>query len=104
MDYQEFLASLSDPAPPLGANVALRALWYDANERADSALRAAESDDSYSTMRARAYLHRKSGNEYAAQKCYWLCGAPVWTESLESEWEDIARTIMVETIVERAYL
>lgn len=104
MDYVEFVASLEAKAPPVSANVALRALWYDANDRGESAMRAALSDDSYATMRARAYLHRKAGDEFAAQKCYWLSGASAWVGSLPSEWEDIARSIMIETIVENSYL
>ncbi|MEM7405749.1 MAG: hypothetical protein AAF458_10680 [Pseudomonadota bacterium] len=104
MDFDQFVASLGQQAPPVEANVALRALWYDANGRDDSAMRAAKSDDNYATLRVRAYLYRKDGDERAARRAYWQAGVEPWSGSHQAEWEDIARAVMIETIVERSYL
>ena len=103
-DYAGFIASLEGNAPPLAAGPALRALWYDAKGRDDSARRAADADDSHSCIRVRAYLNRKAGETSAARRFYWLSGSKPWQGSPESEWEDIARTVLVEVIVERSYL
>jgi len=104
LDYDGFVASLKDAAPPLAASPALRALWYDANERPESALRAANADESHSCLRVRAYLSRKAGDARGARRHYWRSGSTQWQGSWESEWEDIVRGVLVEVIVERSYL
>lgn len=104
MEYTEFISSLADEKPPDAGHVALRALWYDANGRGDSAVRAISNDSSYPSLRVRAYLARKSGIENDILKGYWKCGVDRWQGSFESEWEDIVRTILVQIVVERSYL
>jgi hypothetical protein len=104
LDYDGFVASLQGMAPPLTAGPALRALWYDANDRHESALRAANADESHSCLRVRAYLGRKAGDARGAQRHYWLSGSTPWQGTSESEWEDIVRGVLVEVIVERSYL
>lgn len=104
LDYEGFVASLTNPAPPLAAGPALRALWYDANGRTDSASRAANADQSHSALRVRAYLARKAGDARGAQRHYWLSGNKPWQGTPEREWEDIVRSVLVEVIVERSYL
>lgn len=103
MSYEQFLQSLSDPRPPVELEVALRALWHDANDRADSAMRIAEYDESHFCMRVRAYLYRKAGDENNAQLWYWRSGATRWTDSPRSEWEDIVQSILTERVVSNAY-
>lgn len=104
LNYDGFVASLAKAIPPSSAGPALRALWYDANGRADSAHRAANADASHSCLRVRAYLSRKAGDDRAAKRHYWLSGNQVWEGSCESEWEDIVRAVLVEVVVERSYL
>ena len=104
LDYESFVASTRASVPPVGANAALRALWHDANGNTESALRAALADDSHSSLRARAYLHRKAGDTHAARRAYWLCGTTAWDGDFASEWEDIVRSVLVEVVVERSYL
>lgn len=103
LDYQGFITSLGDPAPPLAGPLALRALWYDAAGRPDSAARAAAGDDSHSGLRVRAYLARKAGDADAARHWYWHCGMPAWSGSNDAEWRDIVHTILVQQVVEQAY-
>ena len=103
MDYESFIRSLGDKVPPIEANVAMRALWYDANDVPASAMRAAMSDESHMCVRVRAYLCRKTGDHRGAQRWYWRCGIDPWTGPVKDEWEDILRNILVEVVVERAY-
>ena len=103
MDYDQFIGSLANQAPPIEANIAMRALWYDANDKPESALRTAMADNSHTSLRVRAYLCRKTGDDRAAKRCYWQCGVTVWQGSYASEWEDIVRNVLVELVVERAY-
>ena len=103
MDYQQFLQSLSEPSPPADAELALRALWFDANDRPESAMRSAEFDASHFCQRVRAYLYRKAGDSNNAQLWYWRSGATRWTGSSRSEWEDIVKTILAERVVTNAY-
>jgi hypothetical protein len=103
MSYEQFLQSLADSAPPADAELALRALWFDANNRPESATRAAQSDTSHFCQRVRAYLYRKAGDSNNAQLWYWRSGATRWTDSSQSEWEDIVKTILAERVVTNAY-
>ena len=103
MSYEQFLQSLAEPAPPVDAEMALRALWFDANNRAESAVRAAQFDSSHFCQRVRAYLYRKAGEDNNAQLYYWRAGATRWAGSTQSEWEDIVQTILAERVVTNAY-
>lgn len=101
--YEHFLATLSESAPPAELELALRALWFDANGRADSAMRAARNDPSHLGLRVRAYLHRKAGDADEARLWYWRSGATPWPGSPESEWRDIVHTVLTERVVRDAY-
>ncbi len=101
--YEAFVQSLEDPTPPVTVGNALRALWFDARGEAESAHRAAHGDDSHGCLRARAYLARKAGDEREAQRRYYYAAVRPWPGSLASAWEDIARSVLVEQLVEQAY-
>lgn len=103
MSYQQFLQSLSEPYPAIDLEVALRAMWFDANQRPESAIRAAEFDKGHYCQRVRAYLYRKAGDENNAQLLYWRSGTKPWSGSSESEWQDIVQSIIAERIVASAY-
>ncbi|MCP5155099.1 MAG: hypothetical protein H6983_13085 [Ectothiorhodospiraceae bacterium] len=103
MTFDAFVRSLAEPAPPPDCEVALRALWYDANGRTDSAVAAAEFDTGHLCRRVRAYLHRKAGDTGNAELWYWRAGTTPWVGSLEDEWADIVHTILAERVVANAY-
>jgi hypothetical protein len=102
--YEQFLATLSEAAPPPDLEPALRALWYDANGRADSALRAAMNDPGHLGLRVCAYLHRKAGRAEEARLWYFRSGAAPWQGSPGSEWQDIVHTVLTERVVRDAYI
>ena len=103
MLFEDFVRTLEAERPPTDIEVALRALWYDAKGQPKSAWRAAEFDESHACKRVRAYLFRKAGDQHKARLWYWKCGAPDWEGSLESEWEDIVKSILIERPVANAY-
>ena len=103
MDFPAFVETLKADAPPPDAEVALRALWYDARDQPESAMRAASFDDNHLCKRVRAYLYRKQGEVHEARLWYWRSGAREWEGSLESEWEDIVKAVLIERPVTNAY-
>lgn len=103
MSYRQFLDSLTDPEPSADIEPALRALWYDANGRAESAMRAAAADSGHTCKRVRAYLYRKAGDAGQAQLWYYRSGAAPWTGTTQSEWEDIVQTVLADRVVANAY-
>jgi hypothetical protein len=103
LDLASFEHSLEQDRPPMQANMALRALWYDAKGVVESAIRAADSDQGLATLRVRAYLYRKAGEHSKTRVAYWKAGAAPWEGSTESEWRDIVQSILVEFPVASAY-
>jgi hypothetical protein len=101
--FEAFQRSLQEAQPPQTLNAPLRALWFDARGEPASAARAASADTSHTTLRVRAYLARKFADQHEITRCYYYAGVKPWTGSLESEWEDIVRAVLVEQIVEQAY-
>ena len=59
MTYEEFNASLAQPAPP-ALPATLVALWHDAHGNWDEAHRVAQDVDDASGAWVHAYLHRKA--------------------------------------------
>jgi hypothetical protein len=103
VSYDAFIDSLAGEAPPADAELALRALWYDARGRAESAIRAAEAGNDHACKRVRAYLCRKAGDVHGARLWYWRSGASPWSGTPQSEWEDIVKTVLAERVVTNAY-
>ena len=103
LDLDAFVQSLDASQPPITLNMALRALWFDAKDKPESALRAARADPSLACLRVLAYLQRKSGQDGAARVSYWKAGATPWEGDHESEWRDIVQSILVEFPVASAY-
>lgn len=93
MDFDAFRASLSAPAPPDGLSPALRALWQDARGHWDRAHEIAQDMPGPDGAWIHAYLHRKEGDPENAAYWYRRAGKPVCRESLEAEWETIARDL-----------
>lgn len=94
MTYAQFRASLGQPAPPAGLDVALRALWYDAQGDWDNAHRLAQDDPRPQGAWVHAYLHRKEGDLGNAGYWYSRAGRRRPQTDLDEEWETIARALL----------
>ena len=93
MDLAGFHASLSAPEPP-ALSPALRALWLDAQGNWDGAHDSAQADEGGAGDWVHAYLHRKEGDPGNAAYWYRRAGRPVCRETLEAEWETIAKALL----------
>jgi hypothetical protein len=96
MNLVAFRQSLADPAPPTGLGPALEALWHDARGDFDRAHQLAQSDEGGSGDWVHAYLHRKEGDAGNAAYWYRRAGRPFCRETLDTEWDEIARALMAE--------
>lgn len=94
MTLGEFLARLSDAAPPSGVHPLLAALWHDAKGDWDAAHRLAQDEDDRSGAWVHAYLHRKEGDEANAGYWYRRAGRPHCRLSLDDEWREIAEALL----------
>lgn len=90
----EFKASLSGaaPAPQFGAPLA--ALWWAAKGNWDEAHRIVQDEPTADAAWVHAYLHRLEGDLGNAGYWYRRAAKPVAGGSLESEWEQIASTLV----------
>lgn len=95
-DIETFRTSLTGNTPPPGLSLALQALWHDARGDWHAAHRAAQDDDSIDGSWVHAYLHRKEGDLANAGYWYRQAGRPVATGSLDAEWEQITRVLLLE--------
>ena len=93
MTVDEFRATLSSTPPP-PASALLLALWHDARGDWEKAHALAQDVDDASGAWVHAYLHRKEGDLGNAGYWYRRANQPIATDSLESEWDRIARSLL----------
>ena len=95
MTVDEFRQSLSEAAPPEGADLALQALWWAGKadwERAHRCAQQREGDPRCDLVHA--YLHRQEGDAANARYWYRRAGRPFPEVSLEAEWQEIAARLL----------
>lgn len=94
MNLEEFKSTLSDNAPPAGISATLLALWYDGKDDWQQAHLIAQDLPTKEGSWVHAYLHRKEGD--AGNANYWYNRAGQWMPdySLETEWEEIVKTLL----------
>ena len=93
MTLEQFRATLSSHSSPAVAP-ALQALWYDARGDWDTAHEMANGVKDETGAWVHAYLHRKEGDLGHAAYWYDRAGQPVATDSLDAEWDRIARALL----------
>jgi hypothetical protein len=93
----EFRASFSGAAPAPGLDAPLAALWWAANGGWDAAHRLVQDEATAGAAWVHAYLHRVEGDLGNAGYWYRRAAKPVAKDSLESEWERIASTLLEGT-------
>jgi hypothetical protein len=86
-EFRQTLAAASPPPLP----TLLRALWHDAKGDWDEAHRIAQDVTGADGAWVHAYLHRKEGDLSNARYWYGQAGHPDATDTLEAEWDRIAR-------------
>lgn len=85
MDHSTFTASLAAAEPPMGLDLALQALWWDAKGDWRKAHACAQSDTSANGSRVHAYLHRVEGDLANAGYWYRRAGTPVASGPTDAE-------------------
>ncbi len=98
MTLDEFRATLTDADPPPGLPPLLHALWLDAKGDWDGAHNVAQEDESAEGSWVHAYLHRKEGDRGNAAYWYGRAKRPVFTDTLEREWESLARALLTDGV------
>jgi hypothetical protein len=94
MDLAEFVATLEADAPPPALTLPLRALWWDAKGRWDTAHDLVQDEPGAEAALVHAHLHRKEGDLPNAAYWYRRSGRPVAAGALAAEWEAIARLLL----------
>lgn len=94
MTYDEFKASLANDVAPVELSPYLRALWEDARGNWAQAHELVQAEMDTEAAWIHAYLHRKEGDLANADYWYHRCEMPVCDQSLELEWERIARALL----------
>ncbi len=84
----------SSPTPPTG-NPLLAALWHDFHGNWEAAHDIAQDIYTRDGSWLHAYLHRKEGDLWNAGYWYRQAGKSVHTGTLEQEWEELAKTFLV---------
>jgi hypothetical protein len=93
MTLEKLSASLKSNSPP-DLPPLLLALWYDAKGNWDQAHRITQDIDGSDAAWVHAYLHRKEGDLSNARYCYHRAQKSESTSALETEWEQIVRSLL----------
>ena len=94
MDTTSFKHTLSDPEPPPGLSIIMKALWYDGKGDWERAHQLAQSSSSADAARVHAYLHRKGGNNGNASYWYHQAGKKFPEMTLKKEWKDLVQELI----------
>lgn len=94
MEFEEFQKTLSANSPPAEIPDYLKALWYDAKGDWQKAHQIVQNIDDSTAAWIHAYLHRKEGDIGNADYWYRRAGADRPFDSLENEWENIAKKLL----------
>lgn len=89
MDYNTFIKSLNNPAPPAECNKYLKALWFEKNGDWDKAHEIVQDIHTSEGSWIHAYLHRVEGDESNAGYWYFRAKQPFCKLPLKEEWEQL---------------
>ncbi len=93
LTLQAFKASVQQATPP-DLPVPLLALWYEARGDWNRAHELVQNDPTRESAWVHAYLHRKEGDLANARYWYNRASRPPADGDLETEWEQIAQTLL----------
>ena len=94
MNKESFRQSLQQAEPPAELSIQLTALWFDAKGNWDKAHDLINDLSNPVSAHVHAYLHRKEGDPGNAGYWYRRAGKPVFTKSLQEEWEELLTTYL----------
>jgi hypothetical protein len=93
---EAFRDSLAAPAPPADLDLALTALWWAGKGDWDQAHGCAQQREGDPRCdQVHAYLHRQKGDVANARYWYRRAGQSMPAVSLEEEWEDLAKQLLL---------
>src|ERR1700744_213656 len=98
MRFETFKASLENARPPVGITSALAALWSAGKGDWEEAHSIAQDSPAFQGSWVHAYLHRQEGDEWNANYWYNRSGHPMPSVSLEEEWEEIVKFMLVTVV------
>lgn len=97
MTYEEFRHAVASVSScPVGTHPLLEALWHEAQGDWDRAHRIAQEVETVDGCRVHAYLHRREGDLDNARYWYRRAGVTECRDTLEREWESLARGLLGE--------
>jgi hypothetical protein len=95
MNHDEFLASLSQPAPPAGLSAPLAAVWYGLNDDWDRAHGLVQAHEGQAEADwVHAWLHRVEGDQGNAAYWYRRAGRSLAHGDLKEEGRAIAAGLL----------
>ena len=94
MTLEQYIQSLSSPAPPPETSDYLKALWFDAKGDWEKSHNIIQDIDDKKAAWIHAYLHRKEGDIWNADYWYGKAGKKRPEVSLEEEWEIIVKALI----------
>lgn len=83
--------------PPSQTPPLVEALWWDAKGDWKRAHEIAQEFDTTDGAWVHAYLHRKEGDSWNAGYWYRRAGKPHCRATLETEWTDIASSLLLNS-------
>ncbi|MGH6916060.1 MAG: hypothetical protein ACREH3_20400 [Geminicoccales bacterium] len=94
MTFEQFQASLDEPAPPAGLDPLQQALWHEAKGDWALAHELAQASEDADGAWVHAFLHRVEGDLANAGYWYRRAGRPVCELPLREEWRQVARALL----------
>jgi len=94
MQFDEFINSTKEDAPPQSLSEPLQAMWHARKENWDKAHNIAQSISTELGSWIHAYLHRVEGDLSNADYWYKRAGKPQFKGSTEDEADDIVNSIL----------
>ena len=93
MQFDEFINSTKEDAPPEGLSESLQAMWYAQKGDWETAHNIAQSISTELGSLIHAYLHRVEGDLSNADYWYKRAGKPPHSGSTDAEADDIVNSI-----------
>jgi hypothetical protein len=90
MTLDEFKSSNTPPS----VSLELQSLWYDAKGDWEKAHTLVQDLNTKDAAWVHAYLHRKEGDSSNAGYWYRRASKPVFTRTLEQEWDEIVEALL----------